>query len=124
VPRLVASESSAVFFTDGSKGEAGTGFGVYQLSGGEISFRLREPSGVFTSELSAIFMALVQIGDHHPAEFIILSDSMSSLRAMRTRKISPRTHSLVYEIKEASWWLERHGHGIHIMWISSHVGLM
>jgi hypothetical protein len=38
VPHLVASvssrfESSAVFFTDGSKGEAGTGFGVCQLSG-------------------------------------------------------------------------------------------
>jgi hypothetical protein len=64
VPRLVASsrfESSAIFFMDGSKGEAGTGFGVYQLNGGEISFHLREPSGVFTSELSAIFMALVQI---------------------------------------------------------------
>jgi hypothetical protein len=56
VPSLVASlssgfESSAIFFTDGSKGEAGTGFGVYQLKGGEINFRLREPSGVLTSEL-------------------------------------------------------------------------
>jgi hypothetical protein len=69
-------------------------------------------------------MALVKIGDHHPGEFIILSDSMSSLRALRTRKISPRIHSLVYEIKEASWWLERHGYGIHIMWIPSHVGVM
>jgi hypothetical protein len=56
VPRLVASvssrfESSAVLFTDGSKGEVGTGFGVYQLNGSEISFCLREPSGVFTSGL-------------------------------------------------------------------------
>jgi hypothetical protein len=119
VPRLVASvssmfESSAVFFTDGSKDEAGTRFGVYQLNGGEISFRLQEPCGIFTSELSTIFMALVQIRDHHPGEFIILSDSMSSLRALQTRKISPRTHSLVYEIKEASSWLERHGYRIHI----------
>jgi hypothetical protein len=64
---------------------------------GEISYRLREPSGVFTSELSAIFMALVRIRDHHPGEFIILSDSMSSLRALLTRKIS-----LVYEIKVAT----------------------
>jgi hypothetical protein len=72
VPSLFASvllrfESSAVFFTDGFKGETGTGFGVYKLNGGEISFRLREPSGIFTSELLAIFMALVQIRDHHPA---------------------------------------------------------
>jgi hypothetical protein len=129
VLRLVASvsskfESSVVLFTDGSKGEPGIGFRVYQLNGDEISLRLRQPSGVFTSELSAIFMASVQIGDHHSGEFIILSDSMSSLRALQTRKISPRTHSLVYEIKEASWWLESHGHEIHIMLISSHVGVM
>jgi hypothetical protein len=97
---------------------------VYQLTGGEISFCLREPSGAFTSKFSAIFMALVQIRDHHPREFIILSDSMSSLRALQTQKISPRTHSVVYEIKEASWWLQRHGYGIHIMWIPSHVGVM
>jgi hypothetical protein len=54
VPRLVATvssrfESSAVFFTDGSKGEAGTEFGVYQLNGGKISFRLREPDHVMWS---------------------------------------------------------------------------
>jgi ribonuclease HI len=77
---------------------------------------------VFTSELSTIFMALVQIRDHHPGEFIILSDSMSSLRALQTREISRTTHSLVYEIKEASWWQEMHG--IHIMWIPSHVSVM
>jgi hypothetical protein len=50
-------------------------------------------------------MALVQIRDHHPGEFSILFDSISSLRALQTRKISPRTHSLVYEIKQASWWV-------------------
>jgi ribonuclease HI len=49
---------------------------------------------------------------------------MGSLRALQTRKISPRTHSLAYEIKEASWWLERHGYGIHIIWIPSNVGVM
>jgi hypothetical protein len=104
VPRLVASvlsrfESSAAFFTHGSKSEAGTRFGVRQLNGGEISFRLRKPSGVFTSDLSSIFMALVQIKDHHPGEFIILSGSISSLRATQTQKISPRTHSSVYKNK-------------------------
>jgi hypothetical protein len=35
--------------TPGSKGEAGIGFGVYQLNFGEFSFRLREPSGVVSS---------------------------------------------------------------------------
>jgi hypothetical protein len=52
---------------------------VYQLNGGEISFCQQEPSSVFTSELSAIFMALVKITDHHLGEFIILSDSSESI---------------------------------------------
>jgi hypothetical protein len=60
VPRLVAFktsefDSSSIFFTDGSKGGAGTGFGVYHSGGPESSFRLREPSGVFTSLMPAIF---------------------------------------------------------------------
>jgi hypothetical protein len=71
VPRLVASETSgfdasSIFFTDGSRDVAGTGFGVYHSGGSESSFCLREPSGVFTSEMSTIFVALIQIRAHRP----------------------------------------------------------
>jgi hypothetical protein len=56
VPRLVAwatlgYDSSSKFFIDG---RAGAGFGVFHFGGLESSFRLREPSGVFTSEMLAI----------------------------------------------------------------------
>jgi hypothetical protein len=66
VPRLVSSETSGfdsllIFFTDGSKGGAETSFGVYHSVGHKSSFRLREPSGVFTWDISAIFVALIQI---------------------------------------------------------------
>jgi hypothetical protein len=66
VPRLVASEtsgfdSSSTFFTS-----------VYHSGGPEVSFRLREPSGVFTSEISAIFVALIQKRARHPARYLIL----------------------------------------------------
>jgi hypothetical protein len=77
--RLIASvssrfESSAVLFTDGSKSEAGTGFGVYQLNGGDISFRLREPRGVFTSELLTINFF---VGQHELFEGIADSKNLS-----------------------------------------------
>jgi hypothetical protein len=36
-----------------------TGFGVYHSGGPESSFRIWEPSGVFTSEMSVIFVALI-----------------------------------------------------------------
>jgi hypothetical protein len=90
------------------------------LSGGEISFRLWEPSGVFTSELSEIFMAL----PWSKSEITTLVNLLFYRTALQTQKISHRTHSLVYEIKEASWWLERQGYKIHIMRIPSHVGVM
>jgi hypothetical protein len=66
VPRLVALATSRfyfslIFFTEGSKGGVGTGLGVNHSGGPEFSFRLREPNGVFTSEMSAIFVALIQI---------------------------------------------------------------
>jgi hypothetical protein len=50
-----------VFFTDGSMGGGGVGTG-----GSESRCRRREPSGVFTSAMSAIFVDLIQIGARHP----------------------------------------------------------
>jgi hypothetical protein len=82
VPRLVASEtsgfdSSSIFFTVGSKGGVGASFGVYHSGDPESSFCLREPSGVFTSEISAIFVALIQIRARRPGRYLIVTDSTS-----------------------------------------------
>jgi hypothetical protein len=57
---------------------------------------------VFTSEMSAIFVALIQIRAHRPGRNLIVTDSMSSLKALQTQRVAPRTpRRLVYEIKEA-----------------------
>jgi hypothetical protein len=98
------------------KGRAGAGFGVYHSGGFESSFRLWEPSGVFTSEMSAIFVALIQIKARHPANYLIVTNSMSSLKTLQTRRVAPRTHSLIFEIKEACWWLKNNEYEIHMMW--------
>jgi hypothetical protein len=65
-------------------------------------YRLQEPSGVFTAEITTLLTAL-QPGQ--PGEFLILTDSLSSIAALRSRKISPRTHYVVYECKKVLWWL-------------------
>jgi hypothetical protein len=106
---------SSIFFTDGSKGRAGTGFRVYHTEGPESSFRIREPSGVFTLEMSEIFVALIQIRACRPDRYFILTDSMSSSMALRTRKVSQRTHVFLYKIKEACSWLEKNVYEIHMM---------
>jgi hypothetical protein len=72
VPRLAASatpgfDSSLIFFT---------GFGVYYSDGLESSFRLREPNGVFTPEISSIFVILIQIRSRRSDRHLILTDSI------------------------------------------------
>jgi hypothetical protein len=56
---------------------------------------------VFTSEIWAIFGVLIQIGARRPGRYLTVTDSMGYLKALQTRKGAPRTHLLVYDIKEA-----------------------
>jgi hypothetical protein len=53
--------------------------GSYQRWG-----HLWKPSGVFTSKMSAIFVPLIQIRPRLPGRYLILIDSMSSLKALQT----------------------------------------
>jgi hypothetical protein len=69
------------------QGGASAGFVIYHAFGPESSFRLREPSGVFTSEMSAIFVALIQIRARRPGKYLIKIDSMSSLMFSRLGRL-------------------------------------
>jgi hypothetical protein len=69
-------DSSSIFFTDGSIGE-------YHFVGLESSFCFQEPSVGFTSEMSAIFVLLIQMMTRRPGRFLILTDNMSSLRPLQ-----------------------------------------
>jgi hypothetical protein len=44
--------SSTLIFTDGSRSEEGTGFGIYVPGQQSFRYRLQEPSGVFTAEIT------------------------------------------------------------------------
>jgi hypothetical protein len=63
---------------------------------------------VFTSELTAIFQP------HKIPSSRKLSDSMSSSVALQSRLISTKTHLLIYEGKEAFWFLQIIGFGVSI----------
>jgi ribonuclease HI len=58
---------------------------------------------MFTAEIAAVLTALHFVRSGKPGEFLILTDSLSMIEALRSRKISSRTHSVVYECKEALW---------------------
>jgi hypothetical protein len=58
-----------------------------------------------------------------PRRYRIVTESSSSLKALQIRKVASRTHSLVYKIKKACWWLKNNEYEIHMMWIPSHLGV-
>jgi hypothetical protein len=64
-----------------------TGFGEYHSGGLESSFHLRELSRVFILTISAIFVALIQIRTRCSGRYFILTDSLSSLKVLQTRKV-------------------------------------
>jgi ribonuclease HI len=51
---------------------------------------------VHTAELAAIRMAMNHIENEALGRYLILTDSMSSIRVMESRKISLHTHPFVY----------------------------
>jgi hypothetical protein len=103
-------------------------------------------SGVFQCfvyELSALFCtplldvhienALVGIWDTMyplvaPRELLekcfILTDSLCLIKAMLSRRISWRTHPLIYECKQLCFDLMKDLSEVKLMWILSHLGLV
>jgi ribonuclease HI len=110
---------STLIFTDGSK-SGGVNYVPGQQSFG---YRVQEPSGVFTAEITALLTALHFVVSGQPSELLILADSLSSIEALRSRKISPRTHSVVYECKEVLWWLRANQFVVRLIWVPAHVGI-
>jgi hypothetical protein len=55
---------------------------------------------------------------------MILTDSLSSIKAKLSRKIARQTHPVVYECKQLCWSLCQNGIDVELMWIPSHVGLV
>jgi hypothetical protein len=87
---------SNLFYTDGSLMDGVAGFVVHHSIDCNIGFRMKEPASVFTAELAA----MDHIESSALGSYLILTDSMSSIRAMQSRKISLHTHPFVYKCKK------------------------
>jgi hypothetical protein len=85
-----------------------------------LNYRILSPAGVFTAELSALFTALRHIAEviRPPERFLILTDSLSSIKAIGSRRIA---HPLVYECKQLCWSMCQNGNEVKWNWsISGH----
>ena len=84
------------------------------------SFSLPKNASVFTSELVAISKALCFIEVSEATSYLILSDSLSSLLALRAFYPSnPLIQAILTRLKS----LDRAGTSVQFCWIPSHVGI-
>jgi hypothetical protein len=82
---------SNLFYTDGSLMCGVAGFAVHHSVDCNIGFRMRGPASVLTAELAAIRMAIDHIENEALGKYLILTNSMSSIRAMESRCIPTRS---------------------------------
>jgi ribonuclease HI len=124
----VASEyvELVVFYTDGSLIEGSAGCADHRTGVGEFGFKLSSSADVCSAELSALFMALQHIREaiQPPEKCLILTGSLSSIKAMLSKRLSWQTHPLVYEWKQLCFDLMRDLIEVKLMWIPSHVRLV
>lgn len=116
---LVDHEGSTLVFTDGSKSDAGVGYGVV-FPNFNKSGRLPDQFSIFTTECYAILTALKAIACHSGESFVICCDSLSVLQAIGHYN---SVHPIIIEILEWLHLLKISGHNISFCWSPAHVGV-
>ena len=109
-------------FTDGSK--TADAVGAASVSGKDFKkvFKDRLPSysSVYSAELKALLLALKMVYQSKEKKFIIFSDSLSALSAIKERKLD---HPFLQDIFEGFNTLLEDGKQIVLAWVPSHVGI-
>ncbi|XP_055924756.1 uncharacterized protein LOC129956828 [Argiope bruennichi] len=107
-------------FTDGSK--AGNNVGAAVMLRHEIfSEKLHSFCSVFTSEIYAIYRALIKIAEKGYKRNILYTDSKSAIEALKN--VSPSSHPIVVKCVEYYLYLSEKGIQIIFCWIPGHSGI-
>ena len=115
------SHSTSVnIFTDGSKSDAGVGFGII-FPTMERSGTLSPSASIFTAELNGVLKAVKEIILSEETNFTIYCDSRSILQSLS--QFNPR-HPLVLEILEWLLLAKQRGKEVAICWVPAHVGVV
>lgn len=123
VGRLCTPETVQVY-TDGSKqenGSVGAAFVCYK-NGKTLTtkkFKMHNSCSVFQAELFAILEATRWALNNQKSDVLVLSDSMSSLQALKNRS---STHPLVAQIHGIIKQLQNTGI-VRFAWVKSHIGI-
>ena len=107
-------------FTDGSRSDAGVGFGVV-FPTFERSGRLPNSASIFTAELHGILAAVKETLLIDENAFVIYCDSKSVLDSLQQYN---SVHPLVQDILEWLFLAKRRGRNIEFCWVPAHVGVL
>ncbi|MCG8430697.1 MAG: endonuclease/exonuclease/phosphatase family protein [Candidatus Omnitrophica bacterium] len=106
-------------FTDGSKDEDAVGAAAHS-SFGDSCCGLNPEASIFTAESKAIEMALDRIASSHHSKFVIFSDSLSCLLALRGLNL--KIQSTIRILQKLNT-LSDQGKKVSFCWIPSHIGI-
>ena len=116
-------EADIQVYTDGSKKDEKVGAGVC-IQGDGVNMEISEPLGefasVFTAELVAIRIALVNLRDKNRVSVVIYSDSRSALQALLRYQSD---NVLIQDIQELVYELTINTVKVMFCWVPSHVGI-
>ena len=85
----------------------------------EFSCRINDEASICTAELLAIEAAIEYIWDSSDEEFMIITDSLSSLQALKSQKLN---NPIVSNILHMCHYLSGHK-DIIFCWVPSHIGI-
>ena len=108
-----------LLFTDGSKSETRVGAAAICLNTTKKA-SLPPIASVFSAELHAIQLALQIITERSEEEYLILSDSLSSLQSIKDKSSK---HPIVRKAQHQIHDIYSSGQSVKFMWMPSHIGI-
>ena len=105
-------------YTDGSKEDKKTAMS-FVCDDHEFSCRINDEASICTAELLAIEAAIEYISESSDEEFMIITDSLSSLQALKSQKLN---NPIVSNILHMCHYLSGHK-DIVSCWVPSHIGI-
>lgn len=113
-------------YTDGSKTDNNVSMAIYipYLKTGH-GVKLPEQMSIFSAEGLAIFAALQFVEEkvQECKHWIVLTDSMSCLKALQSNKFDSGFNYILYDIRKLYFKLTGNGIDIILMWVPSHSGV-
>ncbi|XP_058813149.1 uncharacterized protein LOC131677379 [Topomyia yanbarensis] len=127
IPKIFTSKYQHIdclkmFYTDGSRISEATGFGIFN-NNFSISLKLAEPASVYIAELAAVHYSFQIINTLPPNHYFILTDSLSTIAALRSKRIDNHDPFFLGKIRESVSNLTRKCYKFTLVWLPAHCSI-